>query len=337
MTTVNDFFSMPEPDVQRGVGGSPMLVPRGLEGKDIRSAYTRASYMADFLEAKDHIHRWEMRYLAKAMGQNEDLAALAACETYSTGVSNATHGREKSASGRRLDEIIERAFDRVRLHEKADRGTAVHGFTEPAWWTGQHTYEQIPEALRAPVAAFWEVNRRECIELVGTEMFTANDATMSAGTFDHLVRVHGHPLLGDTYVVADKKTGRFSPFEWCIQISTYANGDLYDTSTDQRPAWPGEINKEWGLVWQIDCEPGKRTEERAKLWLIDLTLGWRLAQLAAEVRDAHARTDIAAAYTTASFEQRFPLCNTPEALRALWQSTEDPAERALVEEKARTL
>jgi hypothetical protein len=325
MSSPVDFFSMPEPDVKRAPGGSPLLAPRGLEGKDIRAPYTRASYMADFLEDKEHIHRWEMRYLAKAMGQNEDLAALAACETYSTGLSDATFGREKSASGRRLDDIIERAFDRVRIHEKADHGSAVHGFTEP----GAPSGDAIPERMRADVAAFWEINRRECIEIVATEQFTANDKTMSAGTFDHLVRIPGHPLLTD-YVIADKKTGRFSPFEWIIQLSSYANGDPYDTSTDTRPAWPGPINKDWGLVWQIGGGS-------VKLWMLDLALGWELAQIAAKVRDAHARTDLAVAYKSATFEQRLAACNTKHDLTYLWHSTEDLAQRSLIEEKARSL
>lgn len=328
MTTPNDFFNIPEADVIRGTGGAPMLVPRGLEGKGIRAAYSRASSLSEHLEAKDHIHRWEMRYLAKAMGQNEDLAALAAVETYSTGVSDAVFGREKSASGRRLDDIIARALDRVRIHEKADRGTAVHGATEP----GAPGLQQIPEALRGPTAAFHEINRREVIDIVATEQFTANDTTMSAGTFDHLVRVPGHPLLTD-YVIADKKTGRFSPFEWIIQLSSYANGEPYDTSNDTRPAWPGPINKDWGLVWQIDCDSAE-----VKLWLVDLAFGWEMAQIAARVRDAHQRTDLAAEYRSATFEQRLAACNTREDLTLLWHSTtENPEQRALVEAKGATL
>lgn len=326
---VDNFFEVTEKEVQRNkVSGSPQLVPRGLEGKDIRADYTRASYMADHIEEKGHIHRWEMRYLAKAMGQNEDLAALAALETYSTGVSDATKGYEKTRSGRNLDALIERAFDRVRLHEKADRGTAIHGFTEP----GAPDGDAIPERMRKAVASFWEINKRECIELVGTEIFTCNDITMSAGTFDHVVRVHGHPLLGDQLVIGDKKTGSFDPFSWAVQISTYAYGEPYNLEDDSRPGWPDDVNLEWGLVWQIDADLGT-----TKLWIIDLALGWRLAQIAAEVRDAHKRTDIAAAYVVPKFEQRLFHCNTRDALYYLWKSTEDPAERALVEEKVRSL
>lgn len=335
---MTDFFdNLPEADVKRE-GGEPTLIPKGLEGKDIRSRYTRASSLADFIEETGFLHRWEMRYLAKAMGQNEDLAALAAVETYSTGISDATWGGEKFQSGKRLDEIIERALDRVRIHEKADRGTAVHGATEP----GAPPLERIPERLRGPVAAFNEINRKECIDLVGTEVFTANDITMSAGTFDHLARIPGHPLFKDQYIVGDKKTGRFDPFSWCIQISSYANGDIYNTSDNSRPAWPGEINLKYGLVWQIDSEPDVDDARRVKLWIIDIEFGWEMAQLAAKVRDGHKRRDIAVEYKAPTFRQRLESSNTRDDLYRLWKSIDDndPAiaeKRGVVEQKVRSL
>jgi hypothetical protein len=326
VTTPESFFDIPDDrEPMRGPGGSPLLVPRGIDpASNIRAEYTRASYMADFLEDKTHIHRWEMRYLAKALGQHEDLAALAAVEKYSTGVSDALVGRDKSASGRRLDSIIERALDRVRIHEKADRGTAVHCSTEPGAPGGV-------ERLRAATGAFFEINRRELIKIVGTEVFTANDTTMSAGTFDHLVEVPGHPLLTGL-VVADKKTGSFSPFEWCIQVSSYANGECYNVETDTRPAWPGEVNKDWGLVWQIDAESAE-----VKLWIIDIAFGWEMAQLAAQVRDGHKRRDIAVEYKSATFEQRLAACNTRDDLALLWKSTDELDLRTRVEEKVRSL
>jgi hypothetical protein len=323
-TTPANFFDLPTDRDPKRENGSPMLIPKGLESAGIRSAYTRASYMADYVEEKSHIHRWEMRYLAKAMGQNEDLAALAAVERYSTGVSDAIVGRDKSASGYRLDKIIERALDRVRIHEKADRGTAIHGSTEPGAPEGV-------ERLRPATEAFFDINRRECIELVGTEVFTANDITMSAGTFDHLVRVVGHPLLGG-YVVADKKTGAFAPFEWAIQIAGYANGEPYNVEDDTRPAWPGEINKDWALVWQIDA-----VSAEVKLWIIDIAFGWKMCQIAARVRDGLKRRDIAVEYKSPTFTERLAACDTKADLTILWYSTEDLGQRAQVEQKASTL
>lgn len=347
MTTAQNFFaSLPENDAQRDhLTGNPRIVTEAHEGREdpLRVEYTRASGLADNIENKSHIHTWEMRYLAKAMGQNEDLAALAAVETYSTGVETDWFTREqmraKTASGRRLDSIIERAFDRVRLHEKADRGTAVHGATEP----GAPAVERIPERLRPPVLAFEEVNRRECIEIVGTEVFTVNDATATAGTFDHLVRVHGHPDLTDL-VVADKKTGRFDPLSWVVQISSYARGRVYDTKAERRLDWPGQINERYGLVWQINCEkaPEGRTDpgtERVKLWVIDLEVGWEMAQLAARVRDVNRDEDaLAGGFRSPTHEQRLAACETKDSLRVLWNSLDegDPR-RAAIEEKARSL
>jgi hypothetical protein len=329
-TTTRNFFDMPRDQGPERVNGRPSLVPKGLEGKGIRASYTRASSMADEISDSSHIHRWQMRYLAKAMGKHEDLAALAAVETYSTSLTNATFGRDKSESGKRLDSIIYRALDREGIDQKADRGTAVHGATEPGGPQGV-------SRLRSAADAFWEINRRECIDLVGTEMFTANDTTMSAGTFDHLIRIPGHPLFSNPWgnpllVIGDKKTGRFEPFEWCIQLATYANGDPYNVETDERPAWPGDICKDWGLVWQIDAD-----DSTVKLWVIDLAFGWEMAQLAAKVRDGHARRDLAAEYHSPTFDQRLAGSETTADLRRLWESTDDAALRARVEEKARTL
>lgn len=315
-----------------------MLVPKGLEGTGTRAAYTRASYMSGYVEDTAHLHKWEMRYLAKAMGQNEDLAALAACERYSTGISDAVFGREKTQSGRNLDDIIERALDRVRIHEKADRGTAVHGFTEPAWWAVQdHDYSKIPERLREPVAAFWAANKEARIEILGTEMFVANDITMTAGTFDHSIRIHGDPLFANKIVVGDKKTGKANPFEWSIQMATYAYGEVYDTETDTRRPWPGTVDQSWGFVWQIDCEPDTKFEDRVKFWIVDLEFGWEMLQIAAQVRDAQNQRDVGSVYTAPKFKAALEACQTPETLRILWESTTDLAERALVEEKARSL
>lgn len=315
--SVENFFTPPEGEAMRDGGGRPLLVPVGVDpSSGIRASYTRASSMADHLEDKSHIHRWEMRYLAKALGRHEDLAALAATETYSTGLTNPTIGRDKSASGRRLDKIIERALDRERIHEKADWGTAVHGFTEP----GGAPAEAVPERMRPQVRGFWDWVRVNGVEIVGTEQFTANDATMSAGTFDHLVRVPGDPTLSGC-VIADKKTGRYSPFEWCVQLATYAYGQLYDTDTDARLAWPGPINLDWGLVIQIG-------DDGVQGHLVDLRFGWEMAQLAAAVRDAHARNDIAVGWSS-RLSARVEAANSVDDLRVLWHAADAAGDTAL--------
>lgn len=319
------FANAPTPDeVQRSGSGAPMLYPRGSQ---YRAVYTRASGLADYISEQEFFHRWEMRYLAMGIARNPDLAGAAAVETYNTGLLHPAYGAQKTASGRRLDDIIHKALDREGIHEKADYGTAVHGFTEPGApavppWQGP--WGQIgPD-----VASFEEWNAAYGVRILQTERFVANDTVMAAGTFDHLVEVPGHPLLTGL-VIADKKTGKYEPHHWVVQLATYAHAEPYDPD-DSRPGWPGEVNQKYGLVWQI--REGKTVGH-----IVDLEVGWEAAQHAAWVRDYNARTDLGSPFKPSKFRDRLAACSDVESLRWLWGITIEPAERALVEQKANTL
>ena len=328
MTNPTSFWDLPVPDateVLRGTGGGPMLVPKGMP-KDMRTLYTRASALSSYIEETEYIHRWQMRYLAKAMGRRPDLAELAAVEPYSTGLSNPVFGREKSQSGKRLDAIIERALDSVGILEKADRGTAIHAATEP-------DNDFVPPHLQGAVDSFEAANRVNGIRIIDTERFTANDITMSAGTFDHLVVVPGIPEL-DGCVIGDKKTGDYSPHEWAIQLSTYARGEPYNTDTDERHPWPDEINLDYAIVWQIDNTTSPATTQ---VHVLDIQLGWEAAQHAAWVRDWHKRTDLTHPFRRGEIFARVQ--NTPahdlDGLRTLWDAAGDnPGLQAIIEQKA---
>ncbi len=238
--------------------------------------YTSASSLASAITDESHIHRWEMRNLAKAMGLSPDLALLAAAEPYSTGLTNPTVGREKSRSGRALDNIIERALDRVRLHEKADYGTAVHAFTEP------DNHEPVPPSAAADVAAFEDCVQRHGIQIIATEIFTANDELRAAGTFDHLCWVPGYGI-----VICDKKTGKMNPHEFGVQLSVYAYGDVYDPRTRTRRRLEdltdlsNLVNREVGIVFAI-------SNGRCVLKEVDLERGFAGAKAAAAARDYQA-------------------------------------------------
>lgn len=267
-----DFFS--DIEVGRDHSGRPMIRPLGSPASAPLVPYTRASTLADYISDHRHIHRWEMRYLAKAMGKNPDLAELAAVESYSTGFDVPD---DKSASGRRLDSIISRALDRVGIHEKADYGTAVHAATEPAN-PGPH-----PERMRADVAAFKEGLQRCGILLLATEVFVANDELQAAGTFDHLAWVPG---LG--VVILDKKTGRKNLHEFGVQFSVYANADVYNVKTHDRlgledllrgtPFEGDGINREVGIAAMIRSGGVDFVE-------VDLEKGYEGAKAAARARD----------------------------------------------------
>lgn len=323
------FFDATEPVGRGGVlrdgRGRALLRPKGLENTDVTVAYSSASGLADSISEAEFFHRWEMRYLAISMGRNQDLARLAASEPYHTGL-DPLPWRDKSDSGRRLDGIIERALDRQKIHEKADYGTAFHQHTEP----GAPSVPEGDEAMARDVESFEDTLRRHCIRIIETEVFTANDATMSAGTFDHGVRVLGHPLLYG-YVVADKKTGRVDPFHWMIQIASYARGEVYDRENHHRQHISSDMNLEWGLVFHTAAQTGK-----TELYIVNLELGWDMAQVAAAARDGKDRKDVIAAYKPATFTQRLNACQSANDCRTLWMSTNDPNERRLAEEKAST-
>lgn len=259
--------------VPRDSEGNALILPRGAT-TDRLVPYTPASSLASAITDESHIHRWQMRNLAKAMGQNPDLALLAAAEPYSTGLSNPTVGRAKSASGRALDRIIERALDRVGIDEKADYGTAVHSLTEP------NNDQPVPPQAADDVQAFWDCIKRNGIQILATEVFTANDALRAAGTFDHLCWVPGFGV-----VICDKKTGKMNPHEFGIQLVVYATGEVYDPKTRLRISLEelagSPINRDVGIVFEI-------RDGRCRLRDVDLVKGAEGAAAAAAARDYHA-------------------------------------------------
>ena len=90
MSTADFFEKTLDDGPPRDRYGRPMLFPRGHDpacpecaGKDSlfqphRRWYTRSSSLSDMLADFGHIQKWRMRYLARSMGYNRDLAMLAA-------------------------------------------------------------------------------------------------------------------------------------------------------------------------------------------------------------------------------------------------------------------
>lgn len=292
MTGIDDFFELPD-GPPRDQYGRPLLMPAGHDPEcpdckglpalqqPHRQWYTRSSSLSDMLTDFAHIHKWKMRYLARAMGYHRDLAMLAAAECYTTGFDKGEEA-ENRASGRRLDDIIERALDRQGIAEKADYGTAVHAWTEPG--NDGHVFE----SAQADVDSFKEAVERTGSVILGTELFVANDTLRTAGTFDHLMWITGYGIC-----ITDKKTSsKVDGHNYGIQLATYADEDthLYDWETDTRMTledyvaargWdPALINRKVGIIhWIKDGETSHHE--------IDLELGREAAGHATWVRDVH--------------------------------------------------
>lgn len=273
---------LPGPDplaLPIGRGGVPrdrhdraLLKPRGI---DARVPYTAASTLSSYIANHRGIHIWEKRLLARGLGLREDLAALAAVEEYTTGFSMPDIGPNK-ASGRRLDEIVQRALDAARVHERADYGTAFHRATEKP--PNPHPI-MAPKRMRNDIESFWHAVRG--FRFVATEIFIANDTYMSAGTPDHLV---WHPRWPDTLIVLDKKTGQLQLKEAAVQLAVYGGGELYDPETDQRTSFVEQyglpVNQEVAFWCWTPAGSG-----RTELIPIDLVEGHAAARAAVWVRD----------------------------------------------------
>lgn len=277
-----DIFDLEADPLQRDRFGRPLLIPAA--GGD-RTAFTRMSTLAGYVCDDFGLTTWTQRLLAIGYGQREDLTAMVAAlpPLNDARCDKSTLTREQLAQDRetkaKLDEYNEQALEAAGRNYKANHGTAVHGFI-------QHGHaEDAPERMRPDVESCYDTFRRRGIEVICSEMFVANDRLRAAGSFDHLVRL---PTFG--IVIADVKTagGRISGkgLQFGIQLSGYADGEVYDPTDDTRQPLEsltdGErINRNVGLVVHVPLG-GARTE----LYLVDLNLGRRAASIACQVRDA---------------------------------------------------
>lgn len=270
---LNDFieqFLTPDKPERDG-SGRPLLYPRGSADK---KAYTRASSLGDVLDDHLFLWKWKMRGLAKAIADRLDLARLVAAEPYTCGF--ALDEQANRAAGRNIDAVIDRALDHAGVDMKADYGTAIHLRTEPG--NAEH---DLDEKQDRDVEATWALWHEIGAVHLGTEVFTANDTLMVAGTFDHLTYIPGIGII-----VTDKKTSSKSKMAYDVQLADYANSDVYDLETDQRMSleeyvaskgWdPALLRRDVGMIWWV--KNGK-CEARQ----LDLVNGWKWAQVAAEI------------------------------------------------------
>lgn len=323
---VDDFIAVDKPP--RDGSGRPLLIPRGMEVRDEnRVAYTRASSLGDLLEEFSYLWKWKMRGLASGLSKRVDLVRLASAEPYTCGFTDDVAANR--ASGRRLDEVIERALEEAGIAEKADYGTAIHARTEPG-----NDEVDIDEKQAADVASCWDLWTELGVRHLGTEIFTANDELCSAGTFDHLSYVPGYGII-----ITDKKTSSKVKMTYDIQLGGYAYSDVYDPDTDERQTleeyvaskgWdPALLNRDVGLIWWV--KNGK-TEAR----FLDLKAGYEAAKIAAWIRDERRTLGVAKNVTNdirgAVLDQRTTLlrrieaCDSMALIMALWNN---PAAQAI--------
>lgn len=326
-TDSGDFFGDPDVELERDKGGQPYII---LPGSTKTKAYTRASSLGDYLTDQAFLRDWHMCNLAVALGRRRDLANLAAVEPYTTGF-NEPPAPVKSASKKRLLELIRRALDYVSIDERADHGSVVHHVTETDPGGGVYT-GYVPFDVIAERAVFLKCLAKNKIRRLGSEMFTVNDQLRVAGTFDHLL---WHEDLG--VFIGDTKNGRnANNLGFSVQFADYANSVLY-WPNGARMTLEEYVKSRFGITDPINRQVAVLFSVRdgeCKTKDVDIEWGWEMAKLAAQVRDARgseagrvkmSKTILKVAGKEAKAEIEPALiewigtCNSVEMLRVLWE------------------
>lgn len=251
-------FTHPTVDIPRDRWGRPLITPVD-GGKPI--PYTRVSTLAKTLDDKTALTKWKQRQVVIGLGARPDLVAVASTV---------------KGDDRKLDEVVESAMTAAESERAANIGTALHAMSEQV--DQDASLEAFPAEFRADLAAY--KTALAGIHMVATEMFVVTDEVQAAGTFDRLVRLPDGRVL-----VADLKTGRHEssyPHAAATQMAIYARGHLYDPERGRVGHLPAlGIDQAHGLLIHLPAGQAK-----CDLYLLDLNVGWALAQTAVAVKAA---------------------------------------------------
>lgn len=290
-----------------------------IEGK----AHVRATTIADTLDDRHNLEKWQQRMVASGLSARADLHALA---------STLDPDRDRAE----LNKVCEKAIEAAKSVDKAGLGTALHRMTEtldnggdierlPAQWHPHlHAYNQ------ALVEAGIQIDRE------GVERIICHDTggLLIAGTADRLPVIwHGRRY------VADLKTGANLEWSWrsiAIQLSIYAHHThVYDLATDKRHPRL-EVETDQAMVIHLPAVVEGQIKPRCDIYMVDTRQGYDAFITALEVREWRSTKGLATplnalhaegtpAEAPAWFRQRGAnIAANPDALaqlRRLWPAT----------------
>lgn len=249
-------FAAPRTEITRDRWGRPLIEPIGGR-KPV--PYTRVSTLAKVLDDKTALTKWKQRMTALGIGLRPDLANLASVA---------------KDDARKLDEVVEQAMAAAETTRAANIGTTLHALTE--FLDRGEMPPNVPDAAWPDLTAY--ENATQGIEVLGSELFVVIDEIQCAGSFDRLVR-----LPDGRVMVADIKTGQHEPrypHAATIQIAIYSRGHLYEPDKGRIGHLPDlGVDQDHGLLIHLPAGTGT-----CDLYLLDLQVGWQLAQTATTVK-----------------------------------------------------
>lgn len=257
----------PQP-IKRDRWGRYML-PHPQTGAE--QSWTRATTLARVLADEYNLGQWAERMVAKGMALRTDLVAGAAA---------ADPDKDKQA----LQGIAQQAKDAAGSRSGANLGTALHSFTERIDSGESLKSLQAPPPLGDDLAAYQGKLKAANIEMLPDwiERIVVCAELGAAGTLDRM----GSCANGTR--VVDLKTAKSVEYSWmeiAIQLAIYVNSShAWNPSTQSYEAMPDDLDKRIGLV--VHLPVGKATPE---IWEVNLVEGWRLAQIALDVKNARSK------------------------------------------------
>lgn len=306
-TTPHHSFPLPvrartfEPDRDRF---GRYVLPNPVTGKVENG--TRTTTLADSVDDKFNVHRWEVRSVVQGLKANpdllEDIDSLA----------------DTAELNKDLDRVIDRAKVEAGTAYGSELGTAVHEWCEVV--DGGHaTVADVPDVFRPKVARYVEVLAAAGISTLpgGIEQITRNVHREVTGTFDRI-----YVLPDGTYAIGDIKTGKDLGFSYgaiSAQLAAYADAE-YVLSADGKSWLPMPVvRSDYAVVAWIPSNQDAHVE----LVTIDLEYGRRVLDAAQEVRRIRqsARTSVAGKHA-------LPAYSAPVAVEAPVGPTSAPTDLA---------
>jgi hypothetical protein len=260
----------PRTDFRRA-NGAPMIIDKN--GKNQR--FSRPSNWGKELDDENALVNWKINRAVEGVAKDPALQARA--------VSLDPDGDRELWS-----DLREAAINAGRGAQAADIGTALHKMTER--WETEPDYDPgLPytpflEAYEKGLTELGLISQRFEFQMVTTEYRTAGTADRLYELDRDLPLPNGEMMPRGSLVIGDIKTGSkldFSIPAYSIQMSLYAQGEMYDVVTDQFLPTP-EINQDWGIIAWI---PSKADTPMCEFRWVDLAVGNYGAWLCTEIKD----------------------------------------------------
>lgn len=247
----------------------------------------RASSFSDLIEDKSGLFSWRLARIFEGIMADTDLGNSTVV-AIAEGKLNAKFGRGAAA--------VNQLAKLGGASRAADRGTIVHKALEEYILDGCEDVNRHTPFLHADEQRLVENGAAALealgLEVLGTEVFIANEAFGVAGTADLVVRFKeglapdaapdtlkdGTPFIADWKSYKDHKYNRLKA---SVQMSMYADGAPVDLETGGVVDWDEQVHRNVGLIIHLHPD-GSKVEAH----FMNLAEGRTAAKLCRQVREA---------------------------------------------------